>query len=84
MRRIACKDSYFASGEELLAGIWRVLGEIPLETFVRVFGHWMEKREWLSQNTPCIHAAENVSFAPAIFGLILSAHIFRTNSLHRE
>jgi hypothetical protein len=41
----------FPSGEELLAGICEVLREIPLETLAHVFDHWMERPDWVSQNT---------------------------------
>jgi hypothetical protein len=34
----------------LLAGIREVLDEIPAETLERVFEHWMERLEWVSQN----------------------------------
>jgi hypothetical protein len=40
----------FPSGEELLAGIYGVLGEIPLETFAHAFHHWMERLKWVSEN----------------------------------
>jgi histone-lysine N-methyltransferase SETMAR len=40
----------FVSGEELLAGIREVLGQIPLETLACVLEHWMERLEWVSQN----------------------------------
>jgi hypothetical protein len=40
----------FPSGEELLARIYGVLGEIPLETRAHVFGHWMERLHWVSPN----------------------------------
>jgi hypothetical protein len=40
----------FASREELLAGISEVLHEIPPETLLRVFEHWIERLEWVSQN----------------------------------
>jgi hypothetical protein len=39
----------FPSGEELLAGIRQVLGEIPLETLAHVFDDWMERLESVSQ-----------------------------------
>jgi histone-lysine N-methyltransferase SETMAR len=44
------QEIIFHSGEELLAGIREVLGEIPLETLAHVFDHWMERLEWVSQN----------------------------------
>jgi hypothetical protein len=40
----------FASRGELLAGIGGVLDEIPPETLPRVFKHWIERLEWVSQN----------------------------------
>jgi histone-lysine N-methyltransferase SETMAR len=40
----------FPSGEELLAGICRVLRDIPLETFAQVFEHCLERLEWICQN----------------------------------
>jgi histone-lysine N-methyltransferase SETMAR len=40
----------FASREELLAAITEVLDEIPPETLPRVFEHWIERLEWVSQN----------------------------------
>jgi hypothetical protein len=40
----------FPSGEELLAGIREVPGEIPLETLAYLFRHWMERPEWVSHN----------------------------------
>jgi transposase len=40
----------FASREELLAGIREVLDGISPGTLPRVFEHWMERLEWVSQN----------------------------------
>jgi transposase len=40
----------FASREELVAGISEVLDEIRPETLPRVFEHWIERLEWISQN----------------------------------
>jgi transposase len=44
------QEIIFASPEELLAGISEVLDEIPPETLPRVFEHWIERLEWVSQN----------------------------------
>jgi hypothetical protein len=40
----------FASGDELLVGIHKVLDEMPRETLPRLFEHWIERLEWASQN----------------------------------
>jgi transposase len=40
----------FASLEELLAGIRDVLDVMPPEGLPRIFGHWIERLEWVSQN----------------------------------
>jgi hypothetical protein len=40
----------FQSHDESLAGIVAVLGQIPIETLQRVFEHWMQRLEWVSQN----------------------------------
>jgi hypothetical protein len=40
----------FQSYDELLTGIVAVLSRIPIETLQRVFEHWMERLEWISQN----------------------------------
>jgi hypothetical protein len=40
----------FQSREELLAGIREVLDKISVEILERIFNHWMERLEWVSQN----------------------------------
>jgi hypothetical protein len=45
----------FQSPEELLEGIREVLDEIPVGTLTRVFEHWMERPEWVSQNNGDSH-----------------------------
>jgi transposase len=40
----------FASREELLAGISQVLDDIPPEALPRVFEHWIERLQLVSQN----------------------------------
>jgi hypothetical protein len=40
----------FQSEGELLGGITEVLDENPVETLQRVFEHWTESLEWVSQN----------------------------------
>jgi hypothetical protein len=39
----------FPSGEELLAGIYGVQGAILIEALAHIFGHWIERLEWVSQ-----------------------------------
>jgi hypothetical protein len=41
----------FASHEELLAGIREELDEIPPETLPHVFEPWIERLQWVSQNS---------------------------------
>jgi hypothetical protein len=40
----------FQSHDESLAGIVAVFSQVPIETLQRVFEHWMERLEWVSQN----------------------------------
>jgi hypothetical protein len=40
----------FQSHDEWFAGIAAVLGQISIETLQRVFEHWIERLEWISQN----------------------------------
>jgi hypothetical protein len=44
------QEIVFPLGEELLAGIREVLGEIPLETLAHVFDYCMERLECVYQN----------------------------------
>jgi hypothetical protein len=45
----------FQSETEFLVGIKEVLDEIPVETLQRIFEHWMERFEWVSQNNGDYH-----------------------------
>jgi hypothetical protein len=44
------QGAIFASREELLAAIHEIVAGIPQETLQRVFQHWMERVERVSQN----------------------------------
>jgi transposase len=44
------QEIVFASRKELLPGIREVLDETSPETLPRVFEHWIERPEWVSQN----------------------------------
>jgi hypothetical protein len=45
----------FQSETEFLAGIREVLDKIPVETLQRIFEHWIERLEWVSQNNGDYH-----------------------------
>jgi hypothetical protein len=40
----------FQSADELLDALASVISNIPMDTLYRVFEHWMERLEWVSQN----------------------------------